>query len=404
MVFLQQSIDSNQQKQWHVFQDEGYPVEPIEDFLRARIVAPSTQEYNARHLYYLWRFLDELELDWFDLRPSDRTQFLSWYSNTRKIESGDYLSKQSLELANASICAFLDFWKRQNRLTIEASAAHSAGIKTTRGSLLEGHIRNNRSNGNHRRAFRSKVNTVPKVVSEEQFALLMQAISNPTLKLMVFLARYLGPRKAELLGFRHEDIHDNQKRLLHIVARDDPARPKVRAKGASRYLDVEEVLDGRQVVDRIIPMTWLLQFQGVFNTYLELRDDYLSRIYKFLRKDPHLPYFVNIRNGRPLSYSYFYNMLMRECAKLNFTVTPHQLRHTFATSLLKRLYQANPEELFFETRTYKDRIGTAQLLQEWLGHSSIQTTLEIYCHFFDAIDMGDYMEQLNDQRYDHLVS
>ncbi len=77
------------------------------------------------------------------------------------------------------------------------------------------------------------------------------------------------------------------------------------------------------------------------------------------KKDKHI--FLNLR-GKPISRQYFF-MCVREyalCAGIETDISPHTLRHSFATHLLE-----NGAEL--------------RAVQEMLGHSNIATT-QIYTH------------------------
>ena len=69
--------------------------------------------------------------------------------------------------------------------------------------------------------------------------------------------------------------------------------------------------------------------------------------------------------GQPLQARYVQQMVRRYAGKAGFTkqVTPHTLRHTFATDLLKAC-------------------GNIRLVQKALGHASLMTT-QIYTHIVD---------------------
>ncbi len=89
--------------------------------------------------------------------------------------------------------------------------------------------------------------------------------------------------------------------------------------------------------------------------------DYLA--FKEGRSEPTNPnsfLFVSRNNHRPLSNRDF-QRIVKECSigSIGRAITPHDLRHTFATRLLKHT--------------------NIRVIQELLGHSSIQTT-QIYTH------------------------
>lgn len=74
---------------------------------------------------------------------------------------------------------------------------------------------------------------------------------------------------------------------------------------------------------------------------------------------------------KPLSEQAFRRHWERYCRESGVTVTPHQLRHAYATMLLRAGIEAK----------------SAQTL---LGHANIQTTLDIYTHISDQMRKEDF--------------
>ena len=76
-------------------------------------------------------------------------------------------------------------------------------------------------------------------------------------------------------------------------------------------------------------------------------------------------YVFTTLQGKPLGHRYVQRMVKRYAAKagINKNVSPHTLRHTFAT------------DLYRET-------GKIRLVQKVLGHADLSTTM-IYTHIFD---------------------
>lgn len=108
---------------------------------------------------------------------------------------------------------------------------------------------------------------------------------------------------------------------------------------------------GKGSKERIVPFG--ISFKEVLKSYLPLRQKYekLSRGYLFITK-----------KGLPLTRQGLWKIIKKAAllAHIDKNITPHMLRHTFATHLLE---------------------GGADLrsIQQMLGHSSISTT-EIYTH------------------------
>jgi integrase/recombinase XerD len=169
---------------------------------------------------------------------------------------------------------------------------------------------------------------VPFVLSQEETARLLEQPDDSTLGLrdraMLETAYSTGMRVSEVCGLKFESV-DNDSRLVRI-----------RGKGGK---------------ERIVP----IGSRALNALEIYIRD---SRPV-LLRASPVPEIFLNYR-GRPLSRVSFWKILKKyaSMAGLPAEVTPHTLRHSFATHLIE---------------------GGADLraVQELLGHSSIATT-QIY--------------------------
>jgi site-specific recombinase XerD len=165
-----------------------------------------------------------------------------------------------------------------------------------------------------------KPNILPKVLSKEEVKMIINATNNIKHRCILSLLYSAGLRRGELLNLKIEDI-DSKRMTLRING----------AKGKK---------------DRI----------SIFSKHLleELRD-----YYKQYRPKHYL--FEGVKGGMYSSAS-IVKILKKAAQKagINKNVTPHMLRHSFATHLLEQ--------------------GTdLRYIQELLGHSSSKTT-EIYTH------------------------
>lgn len=134
-----------------------------------------------------------------------------------------------------------------------------------------------------------------------------------------------GLRVSELLSLKREEVNFNRGII------------KIRGKGGK---------------ERIIPI-------GEFA--LEYLADYINNVRFHYEKSDKRTIFLNT-NGKPLSRQYFFKMIKAYAqeAEITANVSPHTLRHAFATHLLE-----NGADL--------------RAVQAMLGHTNIATT-QIYTH------------------------
>lgn len=121
---------------------------------------------------------------------------------------------------------------------------------------------------------------------------------------------------------------------------------------------------GKGRKERIIPI----------NEYIiEYLDLYLNIRYKLEKKEKYKELFLN-NHGKPITRQGFFKILKSLLKEkgINTNVSPHTLRHSFATHLLE-----NGADL--------------RMIQEMLGHSDISTT-RIYTHISNQKVKNDYQE------------
>jgi integrase/recombinase XerD len=110
---------------------------------------------------------------------------------------------------------------------------------------------------------------------------------------------------------------------------------------------------GKRRKQRIVPMG---------ETALEVLNDYLKAGRPELAKDPHVSFVFLNRSGNGLTRQGFWKIIKRRAveAGIRKNITPHTLRHSFATHLL-------------------DNGADLRAVQAMLGHADISTT-QIYTH------------------------
>jgi integrase/recombinase XerC len=171
---------------------------------------------------------------------------------------------------------------------------------------------------------------VPVFLSEEMAQQLIAAADTPWTKAMVVLLLSTGIRRSEAVGITLDDLNLEKRQLL------------IRGKGDK---------------ERVVPLTD--QVVEAIQAYLPHRTKTESQ---------HL--FVSAWKGRPIHGRCINRMLKIVVGKAGLAgqgITPHKLRHTFAT--FTRLRRASLTRNGVDIRT----------VQELMGHSELETTAK-YLH------------------------
>lgn len=155
--------------------------------------------------------------------------------------------------------------------------------------------------------------------------------SSAPFSLFAKICLYSGLRRGEALALRYEDV-DREHHLIHVTK-------AVEFIGNNAHIKEPKTEAGRRDV-----------------VLLDVLADQIpeGKGYIFCRPD-----------GTLLSKMQFHNRWQEYCAEIGYTITPHQLRHGFATIL----YEAGIED--------KDAM-------ELMGHSNISVTRDIYTHIRQA--------------------
>lgn len=117
--------------------------------------------------------------------------------------------------------------------------------------------------------------------------------------------------------------------------------------------------------------------KGAKDRVLWFSDEIRDALAEWLERRPQSPYLFPTRDGGPLQTRYLRELVSRLAERARIAeaekVSPHTLRHTFATDLYRETHDL-------------------RLVQAALGHSSVQTT-EIYTHLVNG-EVEDALRRL----------
>lgn len=210
---------------------------------------------------------------------------------------------------------------------------------------------------------------VPTVLSSEECGRLFEAMAG-TPRLMAKLAYGAGLRLQELLRLRIHHLDLERNRLLVMAGKGDKDRVTILPQslvaelrerlGRLRALWVRDRADG-------LPGVWLPE--GLARKYPQAGASWEWQ-WLFPSREVSVDPLSGMRRRHHVTDSAFQRAVLAAArkARLNKRVTPHVLRHSFATHLLE---------------------GGADIrtVQELLGHASVETT-QIYTHVMQKPGLG----------------
>jgi site-specific recombinase XerD len=307
--------------------------------------SPNTTRAYAHHLKLFWEYLDGAGKDWTAVGLQELAGFVVWLRTTPRDSLSVNLKRQmrtdsTINAILAAVSMFYDFHWRNDQVKDIPLYRYLNAPQRQYKSFLH-HINKGKpvpTNVLKQKAKRS----LPKIISREQVAQLLEACSNLRDRFLVSLLYETGMRIGSALGLRHEDIRSWDLTILVVPRPDNADWP--RTKGMEPY-----------------------QLQ-VTSELMRLYTDYL--IHEFQAADYDYV-FINLWKGllgRPMTYSAVADLFKRLSKKVGFDVHQHILRQTHGTELIRH--------------------GLDVLtVQKRLGHQSVQTTQK-YVHL-SAADLNE---------------
>ena len=330
-----------QRKSWTVVDEQFVVIDAAERYL-AHLAgierSPNTVRAYAHSLALWFDFLRLRQVGWPEAGVEDVSSFVTWLRAPAEnviviAAAGARRSESTVNRHLAAIFGFYDFHARTGVVLAESLVAWR---RVPRGSFKPflHHVTKGRPIATRPVKLRA-VKRLPATLSVEQVTVLLGACTRLRDRFLLALLAESGMRIGQALGLRHEDFL-SRCRELRIVPRDDNANG-ARAK-------TKEIV----AVPVSVPLVRLYS-EYMHTEYGELDSDYV---------------FVNLFAepfGAPLSYDAVAKMVRRLRTKTGIAFTPHMLRHTRATELI--------------------RAGVPiEIVSRMLTHASVVTTSRTYIH------------------------
>lgn len=324
---------------------------------RGRVSSENTWWTYANHLSQYLTFCEQNNLDWRDISESSEDEMLvSAYRDLCVSEFG-----MSVNSTNQHLRTLVRFYSYGVGKWFDSLPYSLESVSVRNNHQFLAHTQRNGGKQYSADLMMKTHEKKAQFLSANEVQELLAAIENPTLKLMVRLCLQTGIRRKELLLFP-----------LHAIRKPNgnQAYYKVnifRTKG--------EIAREIHIPARLMDDLWRYVNETRFQKQQEseVQSDYLFLTSNGQEWNPQGSAF-----GKAL-----------KALNLPFHVTPHMLRHTYATHMLKGLLERKSSK--FEPLMY---------LQSRLGHASITTTMK-YLHLVN--DLVDDLSIEYQQQIDAIV-
>ncbi|HDV5822560.1 TPA: tyrosine-type recombinase/integrase [Staphylococcus aureus] len=340
---VQKIVVDNKAYPLFILLDEQFEVvEPVMSFIKYldnTNKSPNTIKTYCYHLKLFYVFMQQRKISLDEIQFDELANFVGWLRNPTEnanvIDIHPKEAKREESTVNAILNAVISYLEYLSR---------SGGFKMldlfneTRGRNYKGFLHHVSKGKPYKRnvlKLREKKKMI-RTLNHSEVKEIVEACHTLRDKLIIMLMYEGGMRIGEVLSLRLADIvtWDNQ---VHITPREESLN------GAYIKLRKERVIHVSK------ELMALYTDYLVHEYYDELEHDYVF----IALKESHF--------GQPLKYQSVLDLVRRLNKRTGIVFTPHTLRHTHATELIRNGWDA-------------------VYVQKRLGHAQVQTTLNTYVH------------------------
>lgn len=342
---------NNNQRRYLLINDNGLPIIPVARYLK--YIDNSEKSFNTQKTYayslkLYFEYLKEINIDYRTVDINILSNFVGWlrdpYENNKVVTLKPTKAKRTEKTVNLTITVvtnFYDYLYRTEEIDNDMldklmKQVFTGGRKHYKGFLH--HVNKDKPSNKNILKIKEPRRKV-KVLTKEEIQKVYDATTNIRDEFLIKLLYETGLRISEALSLFIEDIvfDHNRGHRIKLVDRGELSN------GAMLKTGEREIHISQELID--------------------LFDDYAYDILDELEIDTNFV-FVKLRGknkGQPLEYQDVSDLFKRLKKKTGIDVHAHLLRHTHAT-------------IYYQTT--KD----IKQVQERLGHSQIQTTMNMYLH------------------------
>jgi integrase/recombinase XerD len=337
---------------WTVLGVGGEPVRAVEAFLahlQALDRSPTTVRTYATSLKLWLQFLEPMGVAVDEASLENVSRFVAWLrapaDNVAVLPGGS--GRCCAATVNRHLAALFSFYDYRARNGVVLAQSLVDWRRVNRGGYRPflHHVTAGRATATRPLRLRQP-RRLPRTLTDEQILTLVEACEHLRDRFLLVLLAETGMRIGQALGLRHADFVSHRRQLRIVPRRDN-------ANGA-RAKTLEE---------HTIPISAGLVrlYTGyMFQEYGECDSDY---VFVNLFAEPY---------GRPLRYQAVHQLVRRLRARTGIWFTPHMLRHSRATDLLRH------------------GVGV-DVVARLLTHRCSTTTSQTYVH----LDVDDLRAELN---------